>query len=858
MQGTAGGTAVRSVRDLRSSPQEERGERYFRSLVENATDLIALVDSGGVVKYVNAAVAGVLGYPPAERIGRSLFELFHPEEVLSVVSAFFNFVRGSGEWEPAEYRVLHRDGSWRVLELTAVSLLADGDSGGVVLNARDVTDRKQAQEARSQLAAILDATPDFVSTCDAHGRTLYVNRALRTLLGIEGEDGFRHHDLPDFYPPWAGDILRNEALPGAVREGVWSAELAILTRGGEEVPVSLVIVAHRTASGGVHFLSATARDITESKRAGMDLQDSEQRFRQVAENIEEVFWLIDRAEWQALFVSPAFETVWGRSCGTLHLRLESLLEDVHPEDREGAGSLEEFFLGESEREYRILRPDGSVRWIRSRTFPVRNPEGEVYRVAGISEDVTERKEAQQQLVRAAMHDALTGLPNRAAFMHRLARSVERSRLHPQNAFSVLFLDLDRFKVINDSLGHGKGDELLVSIARRLEECVRPEDMVARLGGDEFTVLLHHLNELADVVRVARRILERLAEPFQLGDHEVFTGGSIGIVPSQGYQSPEELLRDADIAMYRAKLSGRGRYQVFDAAMHNSAVAQLHLETDLRRAVEREEFRLYFQPIISLATGTIDGFEALVRWEHPVKGLIAPGAFIEVAEETGTIVPMGWWVLREACRHLRAWDERFPELELSVSVNLSGKMFTQRDLVARVVEILRETGVAPHRLRLEITESVIVENSEVVSSMLAQLKELGLHLEMDDFGTGYSSLSYLHRFPIERLKIDRSFVSRMGSEGEGAEIVRTILALGQSLGMVVVAEGVETLAQLQRLRALGCEYAQGYLFSGPVDPEAAEALLLSSPSWAAQASPLLAHGHPSGPCSALTGCSSRSK
>jgi diguanylate cyclase (GGDEF)-like protein len=432
----------------------------------------------------------------------------------------------------------------------------------------------------------------------------------------------------------------------------------------------------------------------------------------------------------------------------------------------------------------------------------------------------------------AFHDALTDLPNRALFMDRLGRAVERLKRHREGCLAVLFLDLDGFKVINDSLGHAIGDELLVGTARRLQTCLRAEDTVARLGGDEFAVLLDDMRHISDATRVSERIQKELGQPFVVSGHEVFAPASIGIAMSAtGDESFEDLLRDADTAMYRAKALGKGRYEVFDPAMHLRAVTRLQVETDLRRAVEREEFRLHYQPIIAIEGGYVFAVEALVRWQHPTRGLVPPLEFIPVTEETGLIVPLGEWVLREACRQMWHWEQELGALAPHMmSVNLSSKQFMQHDLIDKVKEILGETGLDPRRLGLDLTESVVMENADSTTVMLTQLTELHIHLSIDDFGTGYSSLSYLHRFPIEALKIDRSFIRRMGAQGENLEIVRTILTLAHSLGMTVVAEGVETAEQLRQLKDLGCEYAQGYLFSRPVDGDAAAVLIKGGPRW----------------------------
>jgi diguanylate cyclase (GGDEF)-like protein len=593
----------------------------------------------------------------------------------------------------------------------------------------------------------------------------------------------------------------------------------------------------------------------------------------------------------------------------------------------------------------------------------------------IIRDITERKQAQEQLLHDAFHDTLTKLPNRALFIDRVGQAIGRSKQEPDYKFAVLFLDLDRFKVINDSLGHTVGDQLLIAIASRLISCLHPSDTAARLGGDEFTVLLEDIQSLVDATIIAKRINQELAHPFNLEGHEVFTTVSIGIVFSQSenslsnddgsryphcpmYNYPEDLLRDADIAMYRAKALGKARHEVFNLGMHDQTISRLQLETDLRRAIQescqisdslrntdflprraisaqnialensplseqiqklnngnsaivnskplrqsensaRNGFKnlsvdslgntrllLHYQPIISLSTGRISGFEALVRWRHPTRGLVSPVDFIPVAEETGLIIPLGAWVLREACRQLHIWEDmlakeaecRMQKVEkyevanlsnyqlpitnygsdldinsqlntehhrhllpvnnyqspmtncpLTMSVNLSGKQLGQVNLLDQIDEILQETGCDPSNLKLEITESVIVENLSSVSTMLSKLKARKIQLSIDDFGTGYSSLSYLHRFPLDTLKIDRSFVSPLGVGGSGGgrplQIVRAIVTLAHNLGLDAIAEGVETKEQVLELQQLECEHAQGYFFSKPLDSEAATKFLL---------------------------------
>jgi diguanylate cyclase (GGDEF)-like protein/PAS domain S-box-containing protein len=450
----------------------------------------------------------------------------------------------------------------------------------------------------------------------------------------------------------------------------------------------------------------------------------------------------------------------------------------------------------------IVTRDGDQRLVSWNNTVLRAVNGDVLGVAALGVDVTERRRVEERLVYDAFHDALTGLPNRALFVDRLGSALARSLRRPNYLIAVLFLDVDRFKTVNDSLGHRAGDQLLIQMSRVLSAVVRPGDTVARMGGDEFTVLLDDIAGTEDATTVAQRIQDALAQPFDLGSHEVFATASIGISLSGTIQQPEELLRNADAAMYQAKAEARGSFQVFDTSMHARAVSLLQTENELRRAVENQAFLLHFQPIVELATGRVSGLEALVRWEHSRRGLVSPLEFIHLAEDTGLIFDIGQFALEDACRAQRGWREELG-VDLPVSVNLSAKQFAQKDLLERISGALRVTGVPPHRLKLEITESVLMNNAEAAIITLRRLKELGLHVCIDDFGTGYSSLSYLLRLPADTLKIDRSFVVGLEDETRNAQLVGTIVSLGASLGMEVVAEGVETEGQRGRLAELAC-------------------------------------------------------
>ncbi len=560
------------------------------------------------------------------------------------------------------------------------------------------------------------------------------------------------------------------------------------------------------------LLERSIRYALEQSRTLHALRESEERYALSARGANDGLWVWDLRDNEVYF-SPRWKSMLGYSEEEIRDSHEEWLTRVHPDDVELLRhAIDRHLAGETphlESEYRMRCRDGSYRWMLSRGLAVRDAGGTPIRFAGSQTDVTERKLAVDRLMHDAFHDALTNLPNRALFMDRLERAMEQQRRHPSAMFAVLFLDLDRFKVVNDSLGHVLGDELLVAVAERLTRMLRSSDTVARLGGDEFAMLIDGIDHEADAVRAAQRIQDALLVPFRIGPHEIFTTVSIGIALSTtGYEHAQDVLRDADIAMYRAKARGKARHELFDIAMHERAVKLLELETDLRRAIDRGELRVHYQPVIALQSGRLAGFEALVRWQRGDE-LVSAEEIVPLAEETGLIVPIGEWVLRESLRQLREWDA-----DVDVHVNLSPKQLLQPNVVDVVISALDDAGVAPSRLHLEVTESLLIDNAEAAGALLRELRATDVGLSLDDFGTGYSSLSSLRQFPFDMIKIDRSFLHDADAR-RSDEIVRTVSALARTLGMQVTVEGLETAEQVERMRTLGVDFAQGFYFARPL-------------------------------------------
>jgi len=559
------------------------------------------------------------------------------------------------------------------------------------------------------------------------------------------------------------------------------------------------------------------------------LRDSEERYALAVQGANDGLW-----DWNLktdrIYFSPRWKAMLGYNEDEIDDKLDEWFSRVHPDDlqrvKAEVASHLEGHATHFENEQRVMHKDGSYRWMLCRGLAVWEAGSQAYRMAGSQTDITTRKKVEEQLIYDSLHDALTGLPNRVLFLDRLGHTLNRTKRRPNRKSAMLFLDIDRFKIINDSLGHLAGDHMLIATARRLESCLRAEDTLARLGGDEFAILLDETHDISDAARVAERIQRRLISTALLSGHDRSITSSIGIAMiTPDYTQPEDILRDADTAMYRAKALGKARHQIFDATMHASVLAQLQLEADLRQAIGRQELRIYFQPIVSAANGRMRmiGAEALVRWQHPQRGLVSPAEFIPVAEETGLIIAMDEWMMHKACAHAKAWHAA-GHTHLSVSVNISARQFQDQSFPKTIQSILQETGLPAQALKIEITESVAMRDLDISIRILNELNAMGIQISIDDFGTGYSSMGYLKRFPLHVLKIDQSFIKDITQDSDSQVITNAMIVVAHSLKLAVIAEGVETEEQSALLRSLGCDAMQGYLFGRPMPAEAFVKLL----------------------------------
>jgi diguanylate cyclase (GGDEF)-like protein/PAS domain S-box-containing protein len=676
--------------------------------------------------------------------------------------------------------------------------------------------------------ALVENSCDAVVLLDATGVIQFASQSTATVLGYRPRQLIGRPVLelvhPDDRPHTESLLATCLAEPGRSVRAEYRARHADGSwRHLEGVGVN------RLDDPTVKAIVANFRDATDRMHAHAALRASEQRYALAARGANDGLWDWD-VESDRIYYSTRWKTMLGYSEGEVGDSPEEWFRRVHQHDISGLlGAIDAHLLGGAahlEHEHRMLRKNGVYAWVVARGLALRDPGRGPVRMAGSQTDISDRKEAEFRLREQATRDGLTDLPNRALFTELLTQAVEHTRHDPDHRFAILFLDLDRFKIVNDSLGHLVGDQFLIAIAHRIEHCLRPRDTVARLGGDEFAVLLDGVAGTDDPTAVAGRISTALTRPFEIHGHEVFTTVSIGITESAvGYAHGEDVLRDADLALYRAKAAGRARVQVFDAAMHAEAMAQLELETALRRAEHRGELLLHYQPIVALRDRRIAGFEALIRWQHPTRGLIPPGEFLPLAEEAGLMVSIGRWVLHEACRQMAAWLRARPRAgDLSVSVNVSAMQLLQSDFLDSVLGVLNETGLDAARLRLELTEGTLMRDADTASQVLRQLRAQGVRVLLDDFGTGYSSLGYLYRLPIDSLKIDRSFVAAVDTSRQNSDVLQAIEGLARALGIDLIAEGVETEQQFTALLALRCRLGQGFYLAHPTPAETVTAWL----------------------------------
>lgn len=759
-------------------------------------------------------------FSPGMFEGKTLFEVFPPE----IANEYVGYYRRALAGERISFDHEVDSGSYQIHILPVKDEHGEIFAGMVMW--QDITEAKKAEtdlrESEERYRDLFENANDIIYVHDLEGNYLSVNKAAERILGYTRDEALATNMREIAAPEHIGRVHEQLAKKRTGEARQTAYEIDCIRKDGTrltlEVNSSLIL-----KDGEPVAVQGIARDVTERNRTEAALKASEAQYRELFENANDLIYTHD-LKGNFLSINRAGENITGYS------RTEAtelnVAKVVAPEFLELASSMTARKLaGEKTSTYELeINSKGGRRVSLELNTSVIFEAGIPVGIQGIGRDVSERKHAEAQLRYYARHDTLTDLPNRAAFMDELKKAIGRIQGGKNGRMAVLFLDLDRFKVINDSLGHVVGDKLLVSIAERLRSCVRPGDVVARLGGDEFTILLNRTGNSIDVERVAERVQAKVSEPFQIDNYEVFTSASVGIVIADGVsREPEDFLRDADAAMYRAKELGKARYEVFDSEMYVRNMNLLRIENDLRHAVDRGEFEVHYQPLIDIRDGSISEFEALLRWRHPERGLMRPDEWVSVAEETGLIIPIGGWILEESCREIAEW-QKLTSKRLAISVNLSAKQLMHPTLPGEVADLLTKYELRPEQLNLEVTESTVMENAEKALSVLKNLEEMGVALSTDDFGTGYSSLSYLQRFPFKRLKIDRSFIDLISKDEKSWAIVRTIIVLGENLDIEVVAEGIETEDQLKMLRAFGCHLGQGFLFSRPVAAIDARAMI----------------------------------
>lgn len=801
-----------------------RKEAYLESLFDGSSDAILFMDEENRVLQANQAFLQLFGLTSEEVEGRTVPELVAPPDRLEETRELCRRIV-AGEKVSLETFGKRRDGGLvDVSVLGAPVLLANGQRAAFLLY-RDIGELVRLAGETLRFEQTLDTMQLGVTITDLHGTIIYTNLADARMHGYSRED-LLGKDIRIFAPKGTGRPLSTAKIDAMKR---WARDTRNVRKGGEAFQVRLLSDVLRDREGSPVAVVTTCEDITQRKRAEQALKESEERYALAMQGARDGLW-----DWNLktgeVYYSSRWKAMLGYGEGELGATPDVWLERVHPEDAPGLkadlSAHREDRVPELYSEHRVRRQDGEYLWVLVRGIAERDPAGVPYRIVGSLSDISARKGLEENLARDALYDHLTRLPNRAFFSNLLHRAFAQARRHHEGTFAVLYLDLDRFKVVNDSLGHAAGDQLLVEVARRLEASIRPGDVVARMGGDEFCVLLGEIRDSSDATRVARRIQEAMEPQVILDGREVFTSASIGIaVYEEGVTEEDHLLRQADSALYRAKARGKSRFEIFDEEMHTRAVSLMKLETDLRDALALGQFLVAYQPVVRLEDQGVASVEALLRWHHPTRGLVPNREFIPLALETGLIVPIGNWVLEEACRQMAEWVRRFPQMtKLKVSVNLAGKQLRQTDLVELVQAALNHAALAPDRLLLEVSEQDLMMDAELNIETIRRLKDMGVRVQIDDFGTGSSSLTYLNRFQVDTLKIDRSFVSSLGFGGDRSAVVQAMITLARDMGIQVIAEGVETEEQSTQLLSFRCDRGQGYLFSKPMTVEDTERFL----------------------------------
>jgi len=819
--------AIATFQDISEKKSLKKTEQRFRKLFES-TPKIAVqgYNLQRQVIYWNEASTELYGYTKAEALGQKLEDLIIPPQMHQDVIAGIENWTENGEIIPAdELTLMRKDGSEVAVYSSHIMLTNTEGEQEIYCVDIDLRERKQAEielsRANDTNQALINAIPDLIIRVNRDG----------FYLDSVGSDEIEFAIHPEILiDKRISDVLE----PQLAQERMYCVEQAFMTgklqfheyriniRGEWRYEEARIIVS------GENEAIILIRDITDRKTAELALQESEVRYRLLSENTNDLVCLHE-PDGRYIYVSPSCETLLGYrydemiGCDPYSLfhpdDCDRLRQDTHAKALSGKPA---------PSTYRIRQKSGNYIWFETLTKPIMDRNGVIVQLQTTSRDITERIQTRKKLEYDSLHDALTGLPNRQLLSERLELAIHRIHRHDNYKFAVLFLDLDRFKIVNDSLGHLVGDRLLIAIAEQLQVTFRDIDLIARIGGDEFVVLLEDIQDIQEAIYATERLLSSLQIPVTIGDRQVYTSCSVGIVfGSTDYDQSSQLLRDADIAMYRAKNQGKSRYEIFDTEMHRQALIRMHLENDLRQAIKLQEFSLQYHPLVCLNTGKLIGFEALIRWCHPTQGWKSPNEFIPVAEELGIIHQLSYWVLREACQQLVTWHRDFPEFsDLKVNVNLSSQDLQHPDLIQQIDQVLAQTQLPPHLLTIEITERMVIENVEATIATLTKLRERSLEISIDDFGTGYSSLSYLHLLPINSLKVDRSFVNQMTESNKNYRIVETIATLSHQLGIQAIAEGIETLSQLNKLKELQYQYGQGFLFAKPLDVVAVEQLLKS--------------------------------